>query len=135
MIKDIKISSAFDFYLYGRRLQDIINPSLVKFSCLKINWSALENSIKHLLGVKKLWINLNFDAGRAFIFEDRKYNSLVEDNWPFWMQLTKLKITSEQYDTSECIRIVQLIVKILKKNDALKAELVLYFNHQIKPKY
>ena len=116
-------------------MQDIINPSLVEFSCLKINWSALENSIKDLLEVKKLWINLNFDAGRAFIFEDRKYNSLVEDNWPFWMQLTKLKITSEQYEISECIRIVQLIVKIMKKNDALKVELASNFDNEPKPKY
>ena len=75
-LTDIEVVIHFDFYLYGRSLQDIINPPLVEFSCLKINWSALENSIKDLLGVEKLWINLNFDADRAFIFEDRKYNSL-----------------------------------------------------------
>ena len=86
-IKDIKISSETKFYLNLGSFIDIIISSLIKFSSLKTNWPIFEHLIRDLQGVKELWVNLNSDFWRKFIFEIRWCKKPIEENLHFWMNL------------------------------------------------
>ena len=74
-----------------------------------------------------IYFQKNLNDLRATIFEERIYNKLIEDNWEFWEGITNLRISSVMYDKFECIRVLQLLHKIKKRNSNINMELISVF--------